>query len=234
MTRRRKLLLAVLGGVGTVVVLLGAALWWVVLRDDTPEEATLVARQTVAPARTGLDGTWTVVPGAEVFAGYRITEHLNGLDNTAVARTGEVEATVEVEDGRITAVDAAVDMASLTSQDTELPGVGGRDDAMREAGLETGAFPTATFSLTEPLALGGLAEPGREVALDAVGVLELHGVARPVTVPVRARWSGEVIDLSASVEVALADFAIDPPAPQVVSVADRGTVELQLTVERAG
>jgi len=86
-----------------------------------------------------------------------------------------------------------------------------------------------TFELD---ATPAVAEPGTKVTAEAVGVLELHGVERPVTIPVAARWSGEVIDLTGSVDIDLADHDIDPPSPKVVSVAATGTIELQLTFGR--
>lgn len=234
-TRRRRMTAALLGTGLAVVLLAGAALWWVVLRDDTPVEAALVDREVVTTDRaaaTDLSGTWTVVPGVDVWAGYRITETVGGLDNVAVARTGDVEATFTLDGTDVVAVTAEVDMTTLVSQDTELPGVAGRDDAMRGTGLETDRHPTATFTLTQPIALGQLPEPGTEVVADAVGVLDLHGVERPVTIPIAARWNGDVIDLTASVDIVLADHAIDPPAPQIVTLADTGTLELQLTLGR--
>ena len=45
---------------------------------------------------------------------------------------------------------------------------------------------------------------------------------------ISARWNGEVIDLTASAEVALADFGIEQPASQVVTVADTGMGMLTL------
>ena len=80
--------------------------------------------------------------------------------------------------------------------------------------------------------LATLPEPGQEVRFDAEGELTLHGVTRPVTVPFEARWNGRLIDVTASLEVRLADYAIEQPAIQVVTVADQGTVELQLTFAR--
>lgn len=237
-TTRRRRVVTVMAGAGlTTVLVAGAALWWVVLRDDTPDEAALVDREVVTTESTADDalaGTWTVVPGADVWAGYRITEHMGGIDNVAVARTAEVDATLTIAAGAVTEVVAEVDMTTLESQDTELPGVGNRDGHLRSAGLETDAHPTATFTLTEPIDLGELPEPGTEVTAEAVGTLDLHGVERPVTVPIEARWNGELIDLTASVEIALGDHGIEQPAAQIVTVADAGTVELQLTFARAG
>ena len=235
-TRLRRRTMRVVLGTGVVVVLLAAAaVYWVVLRDDTPEAAALVERKVVTTERAAageLDGGWTVVPGEDVWAGYRITERVGGLDNVAVARTGDVDASLTIAGAEVTEVTAEVDMTTLESQDTELPGVGGRDKAMRGEGLETDIHRTATFTLTEPIDLGGLPEPGTEVTAEAIGVLGLHGVERPVTIPVAARWNGQVIDLTGSVDIDLADHDIDPPAPQVVSVAATGTLELQLTFGR--
>src|SRR5215211_6491063 len=158
MTRRR----IVRGGLVTLALVLvtGAAVgWWVLLRDDTPSEAALVEREVVEAPTDELDGGWTVRPGDEVFAGYRITEDFGAVHNTAVARTGAVRARMTVEGTQVTAVTATVDMSSLTSQDNQVPGVGNRDAAMRTRGLETDAFPTATFTATEPIELGVLPEP---------------------------------------------------------------------------
>src|SRR4051794_1753900 len=218
MTRRR----IVRVGLATVVLVVvagAAAGWWLFLRDDTPAKATLVDRKVVESPTGELDGSWTVQPGENVFAGYRITEDFGAIHNTAVARTGAVEAHITVEGTRVTEVTATVNMASLKSQDNQLP-VGNRDAAMRTTGLETDTFPTATFTATKPIDLHQLPKPGAALAFKAVGKLDLHGVSRTVTVPMTARWNGEVIDLTGSLEVSLADYDIDPPAAQVVTVAD--------------
>jgi polyisoprenoid-binding protein YceI len=226
----RRIVQVVAGLAGLVVVLGAGAFWWAFVRDDAPAEARLVDREVAEEATTQLDGSWQVQPGPEVFAGYRIDERTTvGIDNTAVARTEGVTGTLVVEGTEITAVDVTADLTGLVSQDSQVPGVGNRDAAMRTAGLETDTFPEATFSLAEPIELGELPEAGEEVTVDAVGQLMLHGVTQEVTVPVAARWNGEVVDLTASIEVALADFDVEQPAAAVVTVADTGTVELQLT-----
>lgn len=244
---RRRWPKLVLAAACTALVLAAAGFWWVVVRDDTPDAASLVEREIIAaqasaptvtagdttPATTvaapDLDGAWTLAPGPEVWVGYRITEHVGGFDNVAVARTGDIDAELTVEGMRITSVVAQVEMGTLVSQDTEVPGVGNRAEAMRTEGLETDLHPTATFTLTEPIDLGRLPGIGAIVDTIASGTLDLHGVERVVEIPISARWNGEFIDVSGSLEVALADHDIDPPAPQVVTVADTGTFEFQLT-----
>jgi len=234
-TRGRRMVKVLLAAVALMVVLAGTALWWVVLRDDTPAQAALVERTVVATAPAAvhpLDGTWAVVPGDDVWAGYRITEHVGAIDNVAVARTGRVGASLIIAGTEVTEVSAVVDMASLKSQDSELPGVGARDHAMKGSGLQTDLHPRARFTLTGPIAIGALPQPGAEVHAQAEGTLDLHGVKRPVTIPITARWNGKVIDLTGSVDLTLVDYGIEPPAPKVVTLADTGTIEFQLTFAR--
>ncbi len=211
-----------------VAALVVAAGWWVFLRDDAPPAAALVEREVEEAPASALDGRWGVAPGPDVFAGYRIDEESAVLHNTAVARTPDVTGHLRIAGTEISAVSVTVDMTTLVSQDDQLP-VANRDRAMRTAGLESDTFPTATFTLTEAIELGTLPDPGQAVRFDAVGELTLHGVTRPVTVPFEARWNGRLIDVTASLDVLLADYGIEQPAIQVVTVADEGTVELQLT-----
>lgn len=75
---------------------------------------------------------------------------------------------------------------------------------------------------------------GEEITTDASGNLTVHGETRPVTIPIEARWSGDVIDVAGSLEVALADFGMTPPERPFVSVSETGTMEFQLAFERAG
>src|SRR5690606_34349853 len=112
------------------------------------------------------------------------------------------------------------------------PGVENRVEQMRGDGLETDQFPTAAFELAEPIDLGGVPAEGEVVTAQATGDLTLHGVTQPITVPIEARWSGELVDVTGSLEVVLADFGIRPPERPFVSVADRGTMEFQLSLER--
>src|SRR4051794_4747190 len=170
MTRRRIVRVGLL--TAALVLVAGAAAgWWLFLRDDTPAKATLVDRKVVESPTGKLDGSWTVQPGEDVFAGYRITEDFGAIHNTAVARTGAVDAHITVEGTEVTEVAATVNMASLKSQDTQLP-VGNRDTAMRTTGLETNTYPTATFTTTKPIELHQLPKPGTELAFNAVGKLE--------------------------------------------------------------
>lgn len=237
-----------------VVVVVGAAfgVWYYLIRDDTPPPAALPDRPTDTTTDAGGgagDGTggddatdpvgpWSVATGDETFAGFRITENFTGgIDNTAVMHSPAVTGTLTVDGTEISEVTVEVDLSALESKDSVPPGVPGienRVGQMRGDGLEIDTYPTASFELTEPIALNGEPTLGQEVAAEATGDLTVHGETRTVTIPIEARWSGELIDVAGSLKLALADFGMTPPERPFVSVADSGTLEFQLAFERAG
>jgi polyisoprenoid-binding protein YceI len=222
------------GGLGTALLLFGG---------DAPPPASLASPSPAASAGasdargdSSAEGAWTIdaergslADGTATFAGYRIDEELGNVGtNTAVGRTQQVTGDMTVEDASISELSVEVDMTTLVSDDDR------RDDQLAMRGLETRAFPTATFVLTEPIELDSEPPRGESVVADAIGELTLHGVTRAVTVPVEAVWNGDSIEAVASFEVALADFEIEPPTGfLVLSIADRGVVELHLLFRRA-
>lgn len=225
-----------------VVVIGITALWFFFLRSDNPDPVSLsdaveaAAGPTVVPDTTlpvesvdaGLDGRWTVLADDASFAGYRVGEELVGIGVTeAVGRTSAVTGSLELEGSTLTAVAIEVDMSSLRSDDNR------RDGALRQRALETGAFPTASFLLTQPIELGSVPTEGVSVTVTAIGDLTLHGTTRPIEIPLEAQLVGERIVVVGSVDVTYGDFGIDlPSAPVLVGVEDHGLIELQLAFSR--
>jgi polyisoprenoid-binding protein YceI len=163
--------------------------------------------------------------GTGTFVGFRIDEELSTVGaTTAVGRTPEVDGTV-VLDG--TELVEAVVTADLTALRTDIS----QRDSRVQGALDTANHPTTTFELTEPVDLGAIPPPGGPVSVTAAGELTLHGVTRPVTVVLDAvvLSGAPALLVTGSFEIDLAEYDIvAPSAPIVVSVADTGTVELQL------
>ena len=68
----------------------------------------------------------------------------------------------------------------------------------------------------------------------AKGQLTLHGVTKDVSIPLKAQHSGSVIEIAGSIELTFADYNITQPSSfAVLSVADTGTLELQLFFTKA-
>jgi polyisoprenoid-binding protein YceI len=184
---------------------------------------------------SGLDGTWSVDPSVGSFSdfsgsfvGYRVQEELANIGAaTAVGRTPDVTGSVTFSGTTVTAVDMTADLTTLQSDDDR------RDGQLRRQALETGTYPTATFTLTEPIELGTVPADGGVVTATATGDLTIHGQTRSVQVPIEARVSGDVVTVTGSTEIVFADYGISQPESfMVLSIDDRGIMEFQLQLTR--
>lgn len=226
----KKLLVATLA----LVVVVGAAGWWFFLRDDAPEEAALSSRDTSAPATApaaGFDGTWAVQPGEAEGAtllsdeapgswvGYRVDEELRGINVTAVGRTNGVTGQLTYAGGSVTDASFEADLTTLRSD------AGQRDNALETRGIETEQFPTATFAITQPIAVELGDEPFQT---DATGDLTLHGVTQEVTMSLEGQLLDSGIEVVGSTDIAMADYDIEPISLGFVTTSDTGVVELKL------
>ena len=186
-------------------------------------------------ALSAVAGAWTVdttigdfdfEQATGSFAGFRVDEELTIGEVTAVGRTGEVSGFIQLGAGSLEAAEITVDMSAIAS-DRPL-----RDGRTRQA-LGTDQFPTATFVLTEPVALPADAADGTAFSLEAVGELTVKGVANPAVFALDAQLVDDVIVVVGSTEVTFADYGVQAPsAPIVVSVEDHGIVEFQLLFTR--
>ena len=108
----------IVGGVVVVAVLALVAGPWVygnwIAEDDAP--AAAVSTEGAQAATGDIDGQWTVVPGTApnaTAAGYTVHEILNGASVTVVGSTGEVAGSATIEDGKLTAGEVTVQVASV-------------------------------------------------------------------------------------------------------------------------
>lgn len=221
-------LFALLGAVG------GPWLYIHVLRDDPPPVLSLDDATTTTGAgdtttsQTGggddIDGTWTVTTGSQ--AGYRVKEVLFGQDADAVGRTSGVSGTLTIAGTTVTATEVEVDLTAMASDESR------RDGQFQGRIMDTATFPTATFSLTEPIALGSVPGDGVDATYDVTGELTLRGVTRAVTFDVTARRTGSTIGAAGSIPIDFDDFAIPDASGGPASVGRDGHLELLLIFTR--
>ena len=121
----------------------------------------------------------------------------------------------------LTAASLSVDMTSLASDKTM------RDNRLRREGLETDAFPTATFTLTAPVEVPAAALTGTPSDVTLTGDLTVHGVTKSVQIPAQAQLVNGTIQVAGSLTFPLSDYAIVAPniGGFIVSIADNGTLE---------
>lgn len=253
---RSRLPIAILVGVVAALAIGALGLWYlfggsapaaVSLATASPaagtQSAAVAATAPAAPASAaagtgtspatagGLDGTWSVdaTTGSfsdftSSFVGYRVDEQLANVGaTTAVGRTPRVSGSLTLAGASITAVKITADLSTLQSDKPM------RDGQLHRQALETDQFPSATFELTRPIALDAGPADGATISATATGNLTLHGVTREVSIPIQAKLAGGTVTVVGTLPVRFADFGINPPqSMMVLSVADTGTMELQL------
>ena len=83
--------------------------------------------------------------------------------------------------------------------------------------------------LADPIKLDHLPAQSETISVTAIGDLALHGVTKRVSIPLQAKLASGVVTVVGSLPIAFADYSIAPPqSMMVLSVADNGTMELQL------
>lgn len=213
--------------VAVLAVVGGTALYARIENSKAPDELGLSTSTASADSGSGdpvtldsLAGDWSVADGSQ--AGYRVDEVLNGQDVTVVGRTTDVTGSVTITGSELTAADVTVSMTSVTTDSSS------RDGQFLDI-LSTSEHPTATFVLTAPVDISGIA--GGVVTVDAAGDLTIAGVTQPVTVALSAQTTADGVEVSGSVPVTFSDYDVDAPNLGFVKVEDAGTVEmlLQLT-----
>jgi len=200
---------------------------------DLASTTTGQASGTIQPQGDGTaspDGSWQVSEDGSSYVGYRVKEQLAFLNspNEAVGRTKAVTGTMEVAGDTVDQVRIEADLTQLTSDESR------RDNAIRQRGLESDRFPTATLELAEPIQLDATPAEGEDVRGQGKGRLTVHGVTREVDLDLRGRWTGETIQVAGQLPVKMSDFQIEPPRfGPVVAIEDGLTVDLNLVFERA-
>lgn len=213
MGKRAKILIGAGAAVVLVVVgvLVGSRIYgnWVNSNADAAPTLT-------STAETGeLDGDWTVADGS--FAGYRVNEVLNGQDVTVTGRTEDVSGQISIADSTLSTGTIEVELATIATDESA------RDDFFRSQALHTDEFPTATFELTEPVAVNA---DGSD--LELVGELTIHGVTQDVTVTAQAATAGQDLQVVGAAPVTFADFDVQAPDLGFVVVEEAGEIEFSL------
>jgi polyisoprenoid-binding protein YceI len=231
MSRLTKILIAAAVAVVLLVVGGGFAIYKVFLESDPKPPAKITKTTTVGGGT--LDGTYRAAPGpAEdpTFVGYRVQEELAavGVESTATGRTGEVTGSFTIDGMTVKDVTVDANLLSLKS-DRDM-----RDNRIKTLGLESESFPQSKFVLTQPISFKSVPNVGETVRATAKGDFTLHGITRPVSIPLEGRWDGRDIQVIGDLDVRFADYQIEPPnIGGFVSVKDQGVMEFKILFSKA-
>ena len=208
-----------MGGTATPRLTLSAA-------TSTPAASSSAPATQAASASPG-PGTWKVATGS--VAGYRVREQLGFAPalSDAVGRTSSITGSVTIaQAGGLYSVAAgsfSVDVSTLTSDRSM------RDQRIHTMGLESDRYPTASFTLTSPIALPSTGGNGQAFRVQAVGELTIHGTTRSVTIPMDARVNGVMIEVAGSLTFPFSEFGMTPPSiGGFVTVQNNATMEFDI------
>lgn len=201
---------------------------------STPAEPE--AQPNEEMASEGVDGQWIVDmsiaefnydESAGSFVGFRVEEELASIGSTtAVGRSPLVSGSLTIHGETVTSVTIEADMTGIITDDSR------RDRAIQSA-LSTGSFPTALFTLTEPIDLGDYPGFGGPINSTAVGELTIKDITRTAEIQLEAQLVDYTVVVVGSTEVVFADYDVTVPrVPIVLSAEDHGIVEIQLFFTR--
>ncbi len=117
----------------------------------------------------------------------------------------------------------AVDLTSFHT------GIALRDEDLRDQFFQSDKYPQAilTIDKLDP-AVAGLLLPGRSVQADAVGTLSLHGVNKPIRIPLKLQAGSQggrtILLAQGDFEIRFADYGIPRPRALFLKLGDRAHV----------
>ena len=237
MRRHWKWLLLIIPVAVVVVVVGGTFVYIHFVAPDPAPKPTFSSVAAGATAATGagtddasatatgaIDGPWNV--GTDSYVQYRVQEKLNGQDNEATGRTTAVTGQLTVAGTTVDSASFSVDMTKVTSDEQQ------RDGQFRGRIMNTSTFPTATFSLTSPVALTAIPENLTEITVSATGKLTLHGTTQTVTFDLQARRNGSQLEAKGTIPITFSDYGINNPSGGPARVGNAGDLEFLLIFRR--
>ena len=187
-----------------------------------------------APAAQLADGThtFTIVP-EQTEASYEVQEQFlsRDLPNQAIGKTNAVTGELQFSlggkpSGKVTNI--TVDLSKLTSDERR------RDNRIRQQWLESNKYPNAVFISTDAQGLPETYTQGQDVSFKLTGDMTIRDVTKPVTFDVTGKLVGDTITGSATTQILMKDFGIDPPSVAgMLTVKDGVTIKLNFTAKEA-
>lgn len=195
----------VVAGLATVLVLAVAGTFVFIHFLGAPVPAPLALPKLTAAAAGNVsapvNGTWMAGKGS--LAGYRVREDFIGPGDSMVGRTSAMTGKVVIAHNEVTAASFRIGLTTVT--------VNGKAQPQLAKILDTARFPDATFTLTKPITIGSRLVMNKTFAVQATGLLTMHGTTRPVTFQATARDSGSLLEAAGSIPVLFPDWNIHTP-----------------------
>jgi len=171
------------------------------------------------------------VDAARSEASYTIDETFINQNNTlatAVGITTDIngELLLNYADPAASKLgEITVDISKLTSDSSR------RDNAIRGRWLESSSYPIARFVATKLENFPANPQEGQSISFQLVGDMTVRDVTKTVTWEVTAMLNGNELTGTATTQIMLVDFGVEPPSiAGVLSVTDGALLTLNFTL----
>lgn len=216
--------------VGCALLIAGPWVYINLIKDDAPAALELT-NNTTSPESTvstvsDVTGSWSVATNSDSVVGYRVKEILFGQETEGVGRTKSVTGDLAIADNSVTTASFSVDMTTLMSDAAK------RDAQFNGRIMDVARYPTATFTLTQPIALPLNATSGEAITAEATGELTLRGTTKTVTFPIEAQLSGATFTVVGSINIVFNEWGIPEPGLPGISVDPDGLLEFSIEFSR--
>ncbi len=194
-------------GLVTALIIVGVGLLLVANSIVGPAPAPLqllpLSPTTQRASAASLDGTWIAGDGS--VAGFRVPESFLIQRGIIVGRTSAVAGSLLISHQEISSASFQVDLSKIT-----VP-VGGKPNASFFQLLETSKYPHATLTLARPIVFSALPINGQTISSQATARLSMRGVTHLVTLTIKARSNGSVLEAVGSASVLVSEWGIQSP-----------------------
>ncbi len=212
--------------VGSALLIAGPWVYINLIKDDAPAALELTDNTTspesTVPTVSDVTGSWSVATNSDSVVGYRVKEILFGQETEGVGRTKSVTGDLAIADNSVTTASFSVDMTTLMSDAAK------RDAQFNGRIMDVATYPTATFTLTQPIALPSNALSGDVITAEATGDLTLRGTTKTVTFPIEAQLDGATFTVVGSIKIVFDEWGIPEPGLPGISVDPDGLLEFSL------
>jgi polyisoprenoid-binding protein YceI len=217
------ILIAVFGGAWIYTRIINPPASKVGFSDISTTTAPGGSTTTLSPAQ--LDGAWK--PTSASVVQYLVPEILFGQSTKADGTTNAITGSLTISGTTVPNAAFTVDLTTVHSNESS------RDHQFQGRIMNTSQFPTATFTLTKPIAFGAVPAENKTITASATGKLMLHGTTKTVTFDVQARRVGNTVEVKGSIPVHFPDYGIRNPTFGPAQVGNDGDLAFALAFQKA-
>lgn len=229
MERRQKLIVTLFVVVIVLVVLIGVVPMVVRAIIGPGSRVEGLDTSHAKPASTEVDGSWTLTknhgPNRSAI-GFTFDEVLPGDQRTTSGQTNAVDGAVTITDQHVVEGTASVDMQQVATDN------GKRDNNVRTKIFETDTYPTAEFTLSDPVDVSEVPDDGTPGTVTLAGTLTIHGETQQVKAPFQVLRDGDYLVISGDIRINRNDFGVESPDFVAAVIADEGDINVTLVFEK--